>query len=83
MLGVVNEYRIYIRKITWFLSSCFLYQIIEPYSEAASFYLYVMMYETPAMACRSQVWIFFCAGHCDPPHTLPGLVQLAVYGIHP
>lgn len=41
------------------------------------------MYEAPAMACWPQVWIFFCAGHRDPPHTLPGLVQLAVYGIHP
>lgn len=61
----------------------FLYQIIEPHSEAAAFYLYVTMYEAPAMACRPQVWIFFCAGHCDPPYTLPGLVQLAVYGIHP
>lgn len=47
------------------------------------FYLYATMYEAPAMACRSKVWIFFCAGNCDPPYAFPGLVQLAVYRIHP
>lgn len=34
--------------------------------------------ETSPEAGRLQVWVFFCAGHLDAPHLLPGVVQLPV-----